>query len=293
MSAPAFPEDAVTRQPVAEAELARLLSIMAALRTPITGCPWDLEQDFRSIARYTLEEAYEVVDAIERDDMVDLVDELGDLQLQVVFHARMAEEAGQFAFADVLKAINSKMIRRHPHVFGTVEARSAGMAKDSWDRIKAEEKREKARRHAAAGQATRAPGLLAAVPAGMPGLTRAVKLQDRAGSVGFDWNDPRAVIAKIREELDEVEATLADAAPARRHEEIGDLLFVVANLARHMAVDPEAALRSANEKFQRRFAHIEARLAERGRTAAQSSLDEMDALWNEARAADKAIADPT
>lgn len=271
----------------AEAELRKLLAIMAALRTPVTGCPWDLEQDFASIAPYTIEEACEVADAIARGDMVDLADELGDLLLQVVFHARMAEEAGHFAFADVARAINTKMVRRHPHVFGDAVARDAGMVKGAWEAIKAEEKAERAARHAAAGQVTQGDGgVLGGVPAALPGLARAVKLQDKAGKVGFDWNDPRAVLAKIREELDEVEACI-DGPAEKRHEEIGDLLFAVANLARHLAVDADGALRSANLKFQRRFAFIEAALAARGSSPAQSDLAEMDALWNAAKTAER------
>jgi ATP diphosphatase len=270
-------------------ELTRLMQIMAALRTPGTGCPWDLEQDFASIAPYTIEEACEVADAIARNDMVDLVDELGDLLLQVVFHARMAEEAGAFAMVDVIRAINAKMIRRHPHVFGDQTARSAGMAKDAWERIKAEEKAEKAARRGGAGsQAPAGPdSALSGVPAALPALTRAVKLQDKAGKVGFDWNDPFSVLAKAREEIAEVEEAMrGDEQPART-EEIGDLLFVVANLARHAKVDPERALREANQKFIRRFGHVERSLAALGRKPAESTLEEMDALWNEARAADK------
>lgn len=282
---------AVRPRPVAARGVERLIAIMAALRTPVTGCPWDLEQDFSTIAPYTVEEAYEVADAIERGDMVDLCDELGDLQLQVVYHAQLAEEAGLFRFEDVLAAINTKMVRRHPHVFGDVVARTAGMAKGAWDKIKAEEKADKAARRggAASPGAISGTSALTGVTAALPGLTRAVKLQDQAGKVGFDWNDPRAVIAKIREELDEVEETLAqEAEQAARHDEIGDLLFVVANLARHMRVDPEAALRSANAKFIRRFLFIEAALATRGSTPGQSSLAEMDALWNAAKAQEKA-----
>lgn len=272
----------------AEAELVRLLSIMAALRTPVTGCPWDLEQTFRSVAPYTLEEAAEVVDAIERDDMVDLVDELGDLLLQVVFHARMAEEAGHFDFAGVARAINTKMIRRHPHVFGDVAARSAGMAKGAWDRVKAAEKAEKQARRMGALKPGDVPdsSVLAGVPGALPGLTRAVKLQDKAGRVGFDWNDPRAVIAKIREELDEVEEVL-DASDARKQEEIGDLLFAVANLARHLNVDAEGAVRGANAKFIRRFRHIETSLTGAGRSLSGATLDEMEALWTEAKKLEK------
>lgn len=279
---------AIVPQPDAERELSQLLTIMAALRTPVTGCPWDLEQNFATIAPYTIEEACEVVDAIERDDMVDLVDELGDLLLQVVFHARLAEEAGHFAFADVARAINRKMVRRHPHVFGSAEARTAGMVKEAWERIKAEEKAEKRARRGGRDQPGTLPStsVLAGIPAALPGLTRAVKLQDRAGTVGFDWNDPRAVIAKIREELDEVEEAIDDST-ARRSEEIGDLLFVVANLARHLKVDPEAAVRGANAKFERRFHHIEQSLAKAGRSIGQADLAEMERLWQEAKGREK------
>lgn len=271
----------------AEAELRKLLAIMAALRTPVTGCPWDIEQDFASIAPYTIEEACEVADAIERGDMVDLADELGDLLLQVVFHAQMAEEAEHFAFADVARAINTKMVRRHPHVFGDAVARDAGMVKSAWEAIKAQEKAERAARRAAAGLAEPADtGVLGGVPGALPALARAVKLQDKAGKVGFDWNDPRAVLAKIREELDEVEACL-DGTEGEQREEIGDLLFAVANLARHLKVDPDRALRGANLKFERRFAFIEAALAAKGSSPAQSTLDEMDALWNAAKAEER------
>lgn len=279
---------AVVRCPAAEAELARLLTIMAALRTPVTGCPWDLVQTFQTVAPFTLEEAAEVVDAIERGDMVDLADELGDLMLQVVFHARMAEEAGHFAFVDVLKAINGKMLRRHPHVFGDERARDAGMAKGAWERIKAREKADRrARRQAADLDDGTGEGLLDGVPGALPALQRAVKLQDKAGTVGFDWNDPRAVIAKIREEVDEVEETLDSDDADARSEEIGDLLFAVANLARHLKVEPDGALRGANRKFERRFRFIETALAELGRTPAASTLEEMDALWDAAKIAEK------
>lgn len=268
-------------------DIHRLIEIMAALRHPETGCPWDVVQDFRSIAPYTVEEAFEVADAIERGDPDDLREELGDLLLQVVYHARMAEEAGTFDFGAVVEAITTKMIRRHPHVFGDEIARSAGMAKGAWNRIKAEEKALKAARRATRGLAEAAPSLLDDVPAGMPGLVRAVKLQDKAGTVGFDWNDPKAVIAKIREELDEIEAEI-DRTPrdlSATEAELGDVLFAVANLARHLKLDPEAALRVTNEKFRRRFAHIEAVLAARGSSPAEASLDEMEAIWQEAKTA--------
>lgn len=266
-------------------DIESLLAIMARLRDPETGCAWDVVQTFETIAPYTIEEAYEVADAIARGDLADLCDELGDLLLQVVFHARMAEEAGAFAFPDVVEAITAKMIRRHPHVFGPEEGRSPEMAKGQWRRIKAEEKAEKRARRLARGSDPEADeGLLADVPVAMPPLARAVKLQDKAGSVGFDWNDPRAVIAKIREELDELEAEIdgGTASPAAESE-LGDVLFALANLGRHLKIDPDAALRSTNEKFRRRFRFIERALAAEGRGPAEASLDEMEALWQAAK----------
>ena len=257
-------------------DISRLLEIMAALRTPGTGCPWDLQQDFASIVPYTIEEAYEVADAIERADMGDLVDELGDLLLQVVFHAQMAQEAGSFGFGDVVQAITEKLIRRHPHVFGDARHLAPEAVKQLWGAIKAEEKA--ARRGPAAPE-----GLLADIPAALPGLTRAVKLQAKAGSVGFDWNDPRAVLAKIREETDEIEAALDGGVKAGIADEIGDVLFALANFARHVDVDPEACLRGTNAKFERRFGHIEAVLAARGATLQGAGLAEMERLWQEAK----------
>jgi nucleoside triphosphate diphosphatase len=261
----------------------RLIAIMAALRTPGSGCPWDLEQNFSTIAPYTLEEAYEVVDAIERGDFADLREELGDLLLQVAFHARMAEEAKLFDFGDVVEAITKKLIRRHPHVFGDARARSPDAVKTLWSDIKAEEKRERAVEREKLGAPPTKKGALAGVPLPLPALTRAVKLQEKASKVGFDWNDPRAVLAKLREETEEIEAALASGDDAAVKGEIGDLLFVVANLARHTKIDPEDALRGTNAKFERRFAHIEARLEEQKRAPADASLEEMDALWNEAK----------
>jgi ATP diphosphatase len=265
-------------------DISRLNEIMAALRTPETGCPWDLEQTFATIAPYTLEEAYEVADAIERGDVANLREELGDLLLQVVFHARMAEEEGRFDFGDVVEAITRKLIRRHPHVFGDARDLSSDEVKALWGLIKAEEKRERAEARRAAGLAAdEASGALAGVPLALPALTRALKLQEKAGKVGFDWNDPRAVLAKLREEIDEVEAEL-DAGDAKRvADEVGDLLFAVVNLARHLRADPETALRGANAKFERRFAHIESRLRESGRAPTDATLDEMEALWGEAK----------
>jgi ATP diphosphatase len=264
----------------------RLIEIMVALRDPVTGCSWDKVQDFNSIAPYTIEEAYEVADAIERGDLVDLEEELGDLLLQVVYHARMAEELGAFAFGDVVMAITSKMIRRHPHVFGSEEARNAGAAKGFWEAVKAEEKRIRAEKRLQAGQSdANAKSLLDDVPAGMTTLARAVKLQQKAGTVGFDWNDPRAVLAKIKEEIAEIEHELDQPAIARDRvqDEIGDLLFAVANLARHVEIDPDAALRGTSEKFRHRFRHIETSLAAKGRSPAEASLDEMEELWVEAK----------
>jgi ATP diphosphatase len=286
-------------------DIARLIEIMAALRTPGTGCPWDLEQTFATIAPYTIEEAYEVADAIARNDMLDLKDELGDLLLQVVYHARMAEEDGAFAFGDVVEAITSKMIRRHPHVFGTPEERAAGAEPGFWARIKAKERAAKAaarnesQPRAPLPTSRRGDGLLADVSLALPALARAVKLQDKAAKVGFDWPSLAPVFDKMREELAELEeiavpadprGTAPDRTPERQakiEEEMGDLLFVMANVARHLNLDPEAALRAANQKFVRRFAHIEQRLAEEGRTPDDSTLAEMDALWDEAKAQEK------
>jgi MazG family protein len=263
-----------------------LLAVMAALRTPGTGCPWDLEQTFKTIAPYTIEEAYEVADAIEKGDMPALEDELGDLLLQVVYHARMAEEEGAFAFVDVAQAITAKMIRRHPHVFGSEAERAAGAAPGFWERIKAKEK------------APAPGGVLGDVPVAIPALTRAVKLQDKAARVGFDWPSLAPVFDKLEEELAELEQAVAgDAGEAgggdgsreqeKIEEEFGDLLFVVANVARHLKIDPEGALRSANQKFIRRFGRIEELLSAQGRSPAQSSLAEMDRLWDQAKAEER------
>src|SRR5436305_2997182 len=244
-------------------DITRLTEIMAALRTPGSGCPWDLEQNFQTIAPYTIEEAYEVADAISRGDLDDLKDELGDLLLQVIFHARMAEEQGSFAFGDVVQAITEKLIRRHPHVFGDKGGMSTGEVNVQWDQIKAEEKAARARTGKA--PAPGRSGALSGVPPGLPALARALKLQQQASKVGFDWNDPKAVIAKIREETDEIEAELTTRHPEQMKGEIGDLLFVVVNLARHLDVDPETALRTCNFKVERRFAAIEDGLAAVGK----------------------------
>jgi ATP diphosphatase len=264
-------------------DIGQLLRIMAALRTPVTGCPWDLEQSFASIVPFTIEEAYEVADAVERGDLADLRDELGDLLLQVVFHARMAEEQGRFDFGGVVEAITAKLIRRHPHVFG--EARDLGpdAVRVLWNQIKQQEKAERRRARSAAGMPVEDSGLLAGVPRAFPALTRSVKLQAKAGQVGFDWNDPRLVLAKIREELDEVESALEAGDHAAVAGEVGDVLFAMTNLARHLEVDPESALASTNAKFVRRFSHVERSLAAQGRALGEATLDEMEALWVEAK----------
>lgn len=256
-------------------ETARLIGIMAALRDPQTGCPWDIEQDFASIAPYTIEEAHEVADAIAREAWDELPGELGDLLLQVVFHAQMADEAGMFGFADVARAISDKLVARHPHVFGTESRdKSAAQQVKDWEAIKAAERAAKAEK-----------GVLDGVALGLPALTRAIKLQNRAARVGFDWPSADEVLDKLAEETAELRAATD---PAHRAEEFGDLLFVMANLARHLDIDPEAALRDANAKFTRRFAAIEAALAAQGRRPEDSTLAEMDALWDAAKAAERA-----
>jgi nucleoside triphosphate diphosphatase len=266
-------------------DIRRLIEIMAALRDPAAGCPWDVEQTFASIAPFTIEEAYEVADAIERGSTEDLREELGDLLLQVVFHARMAEEAGMFDFGGVVEAITAKLVRRHPHVFGAAEARSPVAVKALWGRIKAEEKLEKNASRVRRGPPPDVPsaGALEGVPLALPALSRAMKLQEKAGKVGFDWNDVRSVLEKIREEVVEVEAEIATGSTQTLSSEVGDLLFAAVNLARHLKVDPEGALRGANAKFERRFAHIEQRLAERGQSPQSAGLDEMERLWIEAK----------
>lgn len=265
-------------------DISGLLEIMTALRTPHTGCPWDLEQNFATIAPYTIEEAYEVADAIARGDLADLRDELGDLLLQVVFHARMAQEQGAFAFGDVVQAITEKMLRRHPHVFGDADARRPDAVKGLWERIKAEEKAARAAQKGAAAP----DGALAGVPTALPAMMRAQKLQTKAGQVGFDWNDPQAVLAKIREETEEIANALARGDQAAAGQEVGDLLFAAVNLARHLDQDAEGLLRSTNRKFERRFGAVESALARQGRSPTQASLQEMDALWNAAKEAERA-----
>ena len=270
-------------------DIARLIDIMAMLRHPETGCAWDLKQTPASIVPYTIEEAYEVADAVERGTSEDLREELGDLLLQVVFQARLAEEAQTFDFGGVVEAITTKLVRRHPHIFGDRRDLTPDEVKRAWDLIKAEEKAERAARGDPEAPTSGQGGLLAAIGAGIPPLPRAVALQRTAAAVGFDWNDPRAVLHKIREEADEVEAALDD--PAALEDEIGDLLFAVANLARHARVDPETALRAANRKFERRFGFIETTLRARGASFAGSDLDALEAIWREAKAAERTARD--
>lgn len=256
--------------------IAELLEIMARLRDPERGCPWDIEQDFRSIAPYTIEEAYEVADAIDRGALGELREELGDLLLQVVFHARMAEEQGAFDFSDVVAAICDKMIRRHPHVFGEAKVADAAAQTEAWERMKSAER----------GAAD--PSALAGIPRGLPEWMRALKLQKRAARVGFDWPGPAEVLAKLDEEIAELRAEIDAGAPRDKLEdELGDVLFVACNLARKLDLDPSAALRRANGKFERRFRHMEALAAASGRALDQAMpLSEQDALWNIARQAD-------
>ena len=258
-----------------------LLAVMARLRDPERGCPWDVKQDFASIATYTIEEAYEVAEAIDRGDLGDLKDELGDLLLQVVFHAQMANEQGAFVFADVVAAINDKMIRRHPHVFGDASVEDADAQTAAWEKMKAAERAAKRRDSAAP------PSALDDVPKAMPEWQRALKLQKRGANVGYDWPDATPVIAKLEEELEEVREALAMPASPERQEaledEIGDLLFVAMNLARKAKVDPGTALRRANAKYERRFRQMEALARAEGREFSALSLDEQSALWNEAK----------
>ena len=266
-------------------DISRLIEIMAALRAPKTGCPWDIEQDFSTIAPYTIEEAYEVADAIARGDLDDLRDELGDLLLQVVYHAQMAQETGDFAFGDVVEAITTKMIRRHPHVFGDEEARSAGMAKGMWEKIKAQEKAEKRSARLARGldPEDNGKGFLDSVPVALPALTRALKLQEKAARVGFDWSEAAPILDKIEEEIGELREALAKGETAEIKDEFGDMLFAVVNLGRHLKLDSEAALSGTNEKFRSRFHYVERALQASGTTLDKATLDEMEALWQQAK----------
>lgn len=253
-------------------DIQKLLDIMARLRDPETGCPWDVEQDFASIAPYTIEEAYEVADAIARNDMCDLQDELGDLLLQVVFHARMAEEAELFDFGDVVEGIAEKMTRRHPHVFGSADERSDGIKAGSWEKIKAAERAAKSD-----------DSVMAGIAQALPALMRAEKLGKRAGEVGFDWPDREGVREKIQEELGELEAAVGTRAEASMEEEFGDLLFAIVNMARHLNIDPEKALTGANSKFERRFRDMERDIATSGKRFRDHPLETLDRLWRKAK----------
>jgi ATP diphosphatase len=262
--------------PDAEAQLRRLLDIMAALRDPDHGCPWDQQQNFATIAPYTIEEAYEVADAIGREDFAALPDELGDLLFQVVYHTRMAEEDGRFAFADVARLIADKMVRRHPHVFGDASTRDATAQTAAWEEQKRAERAARAE-----------AGTLAGVPVGLPALTRAAKLTARAARVGFDWPDAAAVLDKLEEEATELRAELTEADPVRLADEVGDLLFVLANLARKLNLDPETCLRQANAKFQRRFNKMEQIAEIKQLTLTEMTLEAMEAGWQEVKRAER------
>ncbi|SDG77306.1 nucleoside triphosphate pyrophosphohydrolase [Pelagibacterium luteolum] len=266
-------------------DMSVLLEIMARLRDKENGCPWDIEQNFETIRHFTIEEAYEVSDAIERRDYADLRDELGDLLLQPVYHAQMASEEGLFDIGDVVFAVTEKLIRRHPHVFGDADPGNAAASEKRWENIKAAERAQKAAERGGA----KPPSVLDDVPPALPALLRAGKLAKRAARVGFDWPDTASVIAKIREELDEVEEALGGTDEAAKKEEIGDLLFAVANLARHAGLDAEAALRDANAKFVRRFEYVEARAREDEIDIAHAGLDRLDGYWNEIRKRDKSV----
>ena len=271
-------------------DISRLLEIMAALREPETGCPWDVVQTFETIKPYTIEEAYEVADAIERNDPDDLCDELGDLLLQVVFHARIAEEAGLFSFGDVVEAITKKMIRRHPHVFAVSDAATPDAVKLQWDEIKRQEKTERAERHAARARASGKPvaddpkaGFLGSLQRSFPALTEALKLQEQAARVGFDWSEAEPILDKIEEEIGELREALRAGEDNKIADELGDLIFALANIGRHVKADPEQALRGTNTKFRRRFGYIERTLEGNGETLQAATLERMEALWQEAK----------
>ena len=271
-------------------DITRLLDIMEALRQPETGCPWDIVQTFETIKPYTLEEAYEVADAIERADMDDLCDELGDLLLQVVFHARMAEEAGDFAFGDVVEAITRKMIRRHPHVFARSDADTPQAVKLQWDEIKRTEKAERVARREKHGLPEDVDkGHLGSVQRSFLALVEALKLQERAAKVGFDWSSPEPILDKIEEEIAELREALASNDKAKVADELGDLIFAVVNIGRHVGADPEMALRGTNTKFRRRFAHIETELETAGETLEEATLERMEDLWQAAKAIERQL----
>ncbi|CUX13292.1 nucleoside triphosphate pyrophosphohydrolase [Agrobacterium genomosp. 13] len=274
----------------ASKDISRLIEIMQALREPETGCPWDVVQTFETIKPYTIEEAYEVADAIEREDMDDLCEELGDLLLQVVFHARIAEEKGEFAFGDVVEAVTSKMIRRHPHVFAASDADTPDSVKLQWDRIKAEEKRERAERRVRRGITEDfKAGFLGGIQRSQPALTEALKLQEQAARVGFDWSDPAPILDKIEEEIAELREALAEGKPEKVSDELGDLIFALVNIGRHVKTDPENALRGTNTKFRRRFNHIETSLSDSGETLQEASLERMEDLWQAAKRIERSL----
>lgn len=267
-----------------------LLDIMEALRHPETGCPWDVVQTFETIKPYTIEEAYEVADAIERGDMHDLCDELGDLLLQVVFHARMAEEAGAFAFGDVVEAVTRKMIRRHPHVFARSDADTPEAVKSQWDKIKQTEKAERQARRAKRGvPSDGAASHLGSIQRSFPALVEALKLQERAAKVGFDWSEPEPILDKIEEEIGELRQALREKDRAKVTDELGDLIFAVVNIGRHVGTDPEMALRGTNTKFRRRFGHIERELEASGETLDAATLERMEELWQAAKAIERQL----
>ncbi len=272
-------------------DISRLIEIMAALRDPETGCPWDIVQTFETIKPYTVEEAYEVADAIERNDPDDLCEELGDLLLQVVFHARMGEEAGLFSFGDVVEAITRKMIRRHPHVFAVSDADTPESVKAQWDEIKRQEKRERAERRARRGTAEYdvKAGHLGDVQRSFPALTEALKLQERAAKVGFDWSEPEPILDKIEEEIAELREALAEGKPEKITDELGDLIFALVNIGRHVDADPEQALRGTNTKFRRRFSYIENSLKENSETLEDATLERMEELWQAAKAIERQL----
>jgi ATP diphosphatase len=268
----------------ASTDINRLLEIMAALRQPETGCPWDIVQTFETIKPYTIEEAYEVADAIERKDPDDLCEELGDLLLQVVFHARIAEEAGQFNFGDVVEAITRKMIRRHPHVFARSDADTPEAVKAQWDAIKQQEKAERLARRFARGSAEDPDtGYLGSVQRSFPALTEALKLQERAAKVGFDWSEAAPILDKIEEEIGELREALAENKPDKVKDELGDLIFALVNIGRHVGAEPEQALRGTNTKFRNRFNYIETSLQASGETLVDASLERMEELWQAAK----------
>jgi ATP diphosphatase len=271
-------------------DISRLIEIMAALRHPETGCPWDIVQSFETIKPYTIEEAYEVSDAIERKDMDDLCEELGDLLLQVVFHARMAEEAGEFAFGDVVEAITTKMIRRHPHIFARSDADTPDAVKKQWDEIKQAEKRERTERRARRGVTEDFnAGFLGSVQRSFPALTEALKLQERAAKVGFDWSAAEPILDKIEEEIGELRVALKEGDQGKVSDELGDLIFAIVNIGRHVKADPEEALRGTNTKFRRRFNHIEQTLEAEGNTLEAATLERMEEIWQAAKAIERQL----